>query len=124
MSAFIFWRLFIKCRLIFHVRLKLNTELDTSKKSNHALQKVPTQHIVFPFSYQNADWMDKSRRQGAQYDDFTGENVSRAFTNSVNVIATELFFSNSSVYIENDTCVETGKQVIFPSLNFLMSNYV
>ena len=36
----------------------------------------------------------------------------------------ELFFSNSSVYIEIDMCVDTGKQVIFPNLNFLMSNQV
>ena len=28
---------------------KLNTELNTAKKSTHTLQKVPTQHIVFPF---------------------------------------------------------------------------
>ena len=68
--------------------------------------------------------MDKRRRRNAQYGYITGENVSRAFTNSVKVTATELFFSNSSVYIEIDTCVETGKQVIFPNLNFLMSDYV
>ena len=56
---------------------------------------------------------------------FTGENVSRAFTNSsVKVTATELFFSNTSVYIEVDTCLETGKQVIFQNLNFLMSNNI
>ena len=39
----------------------------------------------------------------------------------VEVTATELFFSDSSVYIKIDTCVEAGKQVIFPNLNFLMS---
>ena len=33
---------------------KLNTELNTAKKFNHTLQKVPTQHIVFPFPNQNA----------------------------------------------------------------------
>ena len=44
---------------------------------------------------------------------YTGENVSWAFTNSVKVTATELFFSNSIVYIEIETCVEAGKQVIF-----------
>ena len=68
--------------------------------------------------------MYESRQRSAQYGYFTGENVSRAFTNSVKVTATKLFFSNSSVYVEIDTCVEAGKQVIFPNLNFLMSNYV
>ena len=57
--------------------------------------------------------MDKSGRRSAQYGYFTGENFSRAFTNSVKVTATELFFSNSSVYIEIDTRVKAGKQVIF-----------
>ena len=66
--------------------------------------------------------MDKSR--SAQYGYFTGENVSRAFTNSVKVTATELFLSNYSAYIEIDMRVEAGKQVIFPNLNFLISNYV
>ena len=76
--------------------------------------------------------MDKSRRRSAQYGYFMGENVSRAFTNSVKVTVnpylsipvTKLFFSNSSVYIDIDTCVETGKKVIFPNLNFFMLNSV
>ena len=62
--------------------------------------------------------MDKSGRRSTQYGYFKGENVSQAFTNSVKVTATELFFFNSSVYIEIDTCVETVKRVIFPNLNF------
>ena len=64
--------------------------------------------------------MDKSGRRSAQYGYCSGENFSRAFKNSVQVTATELIFSNSSVYIEIDTCVETGKQVIFPNLNLLL----
>ena len=61
--------------------------------------------------------MDKSRRRSTQYWYFKGENVSWALINSVKVTATELFFTNSSVYIEIDRCVEAGKQVIFPNLN-------
>ena len=66
-------------------------------------------------------------------DIFAGENVSWVFENNLKVIVnpnlstpvTELFFFfNSSVYIEIGKCVETGKQVIFPKLNFLMLNYV
>ena len=68
--------------------------------------------------------MDKSRRQSAHYGYFTGENVSQAFTNSIKVTIRELFFSNSRVYVEIDTCVETGKQVTSPNLNLSMSNYV
>ena len=68
--------------------------------------------------------MDKSRQRSAQYGYFTGENFSWAFTNSIKVTATELLFSNSSVYIEIDKCLETGKQVIFPNINLtLMLNY-
>ena len=68
--------------------------------------------------------MDRSRQRSAQYGYFTGEKFSQAFSNSVKVTARELFFSNSSVYMEMDTCVVAVKQVIFPNLIFLMSNYV
>ena len=61
--------------------------------------------------------MDNSRRRSAQYGYFTGENVSRAFTNCVKVTATELFVSNSRVYVEIDTCVEAIKQVILEEEN-------
>ena len=55
-------------------------------------------------------WTDKSRRQSAQYGYFTVDNdVCWALANSVKVTATEFFFPNSSMYIEIDTCVETGK---------------
>ena len=49
--------------------------------------------------------MDKSGRRSTQYGYFTGENVSRVFTSSVKVTATELFFSNLSVCIEIETLV-------------------
>ena len=37
---------------------------------------------------------------------------------TVEVTFTELFFSNPSMYIEVDTCIELGRRVIFTSLNF------
>ena len=70
----------------------------------------------------DTEWIINSRRWSTQC--FTGENVCWPFKKQylVEVTFTELSFSNPSMYIEIDTCIQSGRRVIFTSLNFLISN--